>query len=302
MPLKILVVEDHTPFRQLICAALQRRAEFEITEAADGLEAVEKAEKLQPDLILLDIHLPKLNGFEVAKQICKRSPSARLLFMSQESSSEIVRKALSLGGLGYIQKLSVGTDLLPGIDAVLAGQRFLSRSVALTETSDVAAPRRHEIAFCADDAAIVDAFTRYAAAALNAGDAAILLVTEPHRLSLLQKLRMQRVDVDGAIKWGTCLLLDADVAPGPAEFLGAINRVRVAAGRGGKAHARVAFCGERAGRLWAAGRTEEAVQLEQLCGELPHDVDILCAYPVPYSNDNHTLTRICGEHTAVSAC
>ena len=301
MLLKILVVEDHAPFRQLICAALQRRAEFQVTEAADGLEAVQKAEKLQPDLILLDIHLPKLNGFEVAKQICKRSPSARVLFMSQESSLEIVRKALSLGGLGYIQKLSVRTDLLPGIDAVLAGQRFLSRSVALTEASD-AAPRRHEIVFCPDDAAIVDAFTRHVAAALNAADAAILLVTALHRPDLLQRLRAQRVDVDGAIEWGTCLLLDADVAPDSADFLGAINRVRAAAVRGGKAHPRVAFCGERAGRLWAAGRTEEAVRLEQLCGQLPHDVDVLCAYPVPYANDNHTLTRICAEHTAVSAC
>ena len=65
-------------------------------------------------------------------------------------------------------------------------------------------------------------------------------------------------------------------------------------------HPRVAFCGERAGRLWAAGRTAEAVQLEQLCGELAQDVDILCAYPVPYANDDQALTRICAEHTAVS--
>ena len=67
-----------------------------------------------------------------------------------------------------------------------------------------------------------------------------------------------------------------------------------------KAHPRVAFAGN-VGRLWAAGRTAEAVQLEQLCGELAHDVDILCAYPVPYTTDDQALTRICAEHTAVSA-
>ena len=133
MPLRILVVEDHAPFRRLICTALQRRAEFQTIEAADGLEAVQKAEELQPDLILLDINLPKMHGFEVAKQIRRLAPHARLLFMSQESSPDIVRKALSLGAHGYIQKISAATDLLPAIDAVLAGQRFVSRSVAFTE-------------------------------------------------------------------------------------------------------------------------------------------------------------------------
>ncbi len=159
MPLRILVVEDHAPFRRLICTALQRRAEFQTIEAADGLEAVQKAEELQPDLILLDINLPKLHGFEVAKQIRSLAPDARLLFMSQESSSDIVRKALSLGAHGYIQKLSAGTDLLPAIDAVLDGQRFVSSSLAFTEPADAPAPRRHEILFCSDDAAVVDGFT-----------------------------------------------------------------------------------------------------------------------------------------------
>jgi len=88
----------------------------------------------------------------------------------------------------------------------------------------------------------------------------------------------------------------------PSDFSRRSTVVRAAAAKAGTAHPRVAFCGERAGRLWAAGRTAEAVQLEQLCCELAHDVDILCAYPVPYTNDDQALTRICAEHTAVSAC
>ena len=112
---------------------------------------------------------------------------------------------------------------------------------------------------------------------------------------------MQGVDIDGAIERGTYLSFDADVAPDPFRFLEAINGVRAAATNAGKAHPRVAFCGERAGRLWAAGRTAEAVQLEQLCGELAQDVDILCVYPVPYTTDDQALTHICAEHTAVYA-
>jgi len=302
MPLRILVVEDHAPFRRLICTALQRRAEFQTIEAVDGLEAVQKAEALQPDLILLDINLPKLHGFEVAKQVRSLVPDARLLFMSQESSPDIVRKALSLGAQGYIQKLSAGTDLLPAIDAALGGQRFVSSSLAFTEPADAPAPHRHEILFCSDKAAVVDGFTRFIAAALSAANAAIALVTESHRRRLLQELRRQGVDIDDAIERGTYLSFDADIAPDPVRFLKAINSMREAAAKAGNAHPRVAFCGERAGRLWAAGRTAEAVQLEQLCSELAHDVDILCAYPVPYTKDDQALTRICAEHTAVSAC
>ena len=301
MPLRILVVEDHAPFRRMTCGALQRRAEFEIFEAADGLEALQQAEEVQPDLILLDINLPKLHGFEVAERIGRLAPKARLLFMSQESSPDIVRHGLSLGAHGYIHKQRAGTDLLSAIDAVLAGQRFVSSSVAFSEATDLPAPRRHEILFCADDAAIVDGLTRFIAAALNAADAAIALVTESHRNRLLQGLRSQGVDIDGAIERGTLLSFDADVAPNPIRFLEAINGMREAATKAGKAQPRVAFCGERAGRLWAAGRTAEAVQLEQLCGELAHDVDILCAYPVPYTEDDQMLTRICAEHTVVSA-
>jgi DNA-binding NarL/FixJ family response regulator len=300
MPLRILVVEDHAPFRHFICAALQRRAELQTIEAADGLEAVRKAEELQPDLILLDINLPRMNGFEVAKQIRRLAPHLRLLFLSQESSPDIVRQALSLGAHGYVQKISAAIDLLPAIDAVLAGQRFVSRSLAFIEPAEAAAPRRHEILFCPDDAALVDSFTRCLAAAMNAADAAIVLVTKSHRTHLLQELRTRGVDIDGAIERGTCLSFDADVAPDPVRFLEAIDGVRAAAAKAGKAHPRVAFCGERAGRLWAAGRTAEAVQLEQLCRDLAHDVDILCAYPVPYTKDDQVLTRICAEHTAVS--
>src|SRR5204863_5487226 len=94
---------------------------------------------------------------------------------------------------------------------------------------------------------------------------------------------------------------DAGVALDRVPLLEAINRVRAAAVTAGKAHPRIAFCGERTGRLWAAGRTAEAIELEQLCSQLADDVDILCAYPVPYTADDPALTRVCDGHTAVAA-
>jgi DNA-binding NarL/FixJ family response regulator len=98
-----------------------------ICEASDGLEAVNKAEELQPDLILLDVGLPTLTGIEAARQIRKLSPKSKILFMSQESSVDLVREALGLGARGYVVKTDAGSELLQAIDAVLRGERFVGK-------------------------------------------------------------------------------------------------------------------------------------------------------------------------------
>jgi len=124
---RILVVEDHEVFRRVICSILRSSSEFQIVgEASDGLEAVRLAESLQPDLILLDIGLPRLSGLEAIKVIRELTPYARILFISQESSPDIVKECLCLGGLGYVHKALTESDLLPAIDAVLRGVEFVS--------------------------------------------------------------------------------------------------------------------------------------------------------------------------------
>lgn len=95
-------------------------------EASDGLEAVHKAEVLQPDLTLLDIGLPGLNGIEAARQIRKCALNSRILFLSQEISSDIVQEALSTGAQGYVVKADAGGELLTAIEAVVQGSRFVS--------------------------------------------------------------------------------------------------------------------------------------------------------------------------------
>ena len=106
--IRVLVVDDYKPFRQFLSSNLQNTSSlsslYVCWEASDGLEAVRKAEELQPDLILLDIGLPKLNGIEAARQIRKVSPESKILFVSQESSAEVVQEALGLGARGYVVK------------------------------------------------------------------------------------------------------------------------------------------------------------------------------------------------------
>ncbi len=120
-------MEDFHSFRRFVCSKLEQRPELRVVcEVSDGLEAVQKAEELKPDLILLDIGLPTLNGLEAARRIRGLAPEAKIIFSSQETSADIVQEAMRLGAWGYVFKTQAGRDLLVAIEAVLSGNRFVS--------------------------------------------------------------------------------------------------------------------------------------------------------------------------------
>ena len=133
--IRVLVVDDNEPFRRFVRATLRSKPELKvISEVSDGLEAVQKALELQPDLIVLDIGLPGLNGLEAARRIRKLSPKSTILFLSQESSPDIVQEALSLGALGYVMKAHAAVDLLIAVEAVLRNEQFVSSALKAVDT------------------------------------------------------------------------------------------------------------------------------------------------------------------------
>jgi DNA-binding NarL/FixJ family response regulator len=300
--LRILLVDDYDPFRRVVRSMLLLRDDVQVVgEASDGLEAVKKAKVLQPDLVLLDIGLPTLNGFQVARRLRDLVPRAKILFLSIESSSDVVQEALSLGPGGYVHKLRVASELLPAIEAVLARKQFVSTDLEFNVGPDAQVPRRHEILFCSDDEVLLDSLSRFIAAALNAGNAAIVWATESHRGSLLPRLHAWGVDIEAATQRGIYISADVTDPPDRVRMLQAIRGLSEAASKAGKERPRVAVCGERAGCLWTEGKTDEAIRLEQLLDELAksHDIDILCPYPSPHEDDP-ALKSICAEHSAVS--
>src|ERR1700756_2683513 len=128
--IRILVVDDFEPYRCSICSIIRQRPDLTIlAEARDGLDAVRQAEILQPDVILLDIGLPLLNGIEAARQIRKVASAARIIFLTQESSAEMVHEALALGACGYVIKAQAGTELLAAVEAVAQGGTFVSAGI-----------------------------------------------------------------------------------------------------------------------------------------------------------------------------
>jgi DNA-binding NarL/FixJ family response regulator len=127
----ILVVDDYEPWLRFVSTTLREQPELEVVaQVSDGLEAVQQAERLQPDIILLDIGLPTLNGIEAARRIREVSPTSKILFVSENRSPDIAEEALSTGAGGYVVKSEAGSELLPAVKAVLEGKRFISASLA----------------------------------------------------------------------------------------------------------------------------------------------------------------------------
>jgi DNA-binding NarL/FixJ family response regulator len=334
---RILVVEDYEPFRRFICSTLSKEPGFQICEVADGLEAVKKAEELQPELILLDIGLPSLNGIDAARRIRKLLPESKILFVSQESSADVVREALASGALGYVVKVNAGSELLPAVEAVLQGRQFVSSELSghrFTPSPDSKsldrpngplqspAPERmdvrcnHGVEFYSDEAAFVVGFTRFIEAVLDAGNAVIVVVTESHRKSLLEKLREHGVDIVAAVEQGRYVSLDVTDAlstfmvndlPAPARFLKVAGDLIAAAGKASMGDRRhVALCGECAPVLWEQGKTDAAMEVEHLCDEIAKscDADILCGYVLSAfqsEEESHVYERIRAKHSAVSS-
>src|SRR5271167_4955871 len=266
---RVLVVEDYEAFRQFVCSTLGKRPELQVVgEVSDGLDAVQQAEDLQPDLILLDIGLPTLNGIEAARRIRKLSPESKILFVSQESSADVVQEALGLGAAGYVFKAQAGSELLAAVETVLQGKQFVSSQLAghhLADATDAQArdrlrrnevlaslaplPREseitrcHEVQFYSDDAFFQDGFTGFIEAALNAGSAVIVVATESHQKGLFQRLQAHGMNTAAAIEQGRYIPLDVaetlsmfmvDNLPDPVRFLKVAGDLIAAAAKAAK--------------------------------------------------------------------
>jgi len=318
--IRILIADDFKDWRRQVRLLLQVRPEWHaIAEAADGSEVIQKAEELKPDLILLDIGLPKLNGVEVARRIRQLSPSSKIIFLSQNNDRDIVQAALSAGALGYVHKTEAQSELLSVIDAVLRGKRFVSSSFkghGFTDNSAEEAPHRHEVQFYSNEEVFLDTFARFIAVALKSGDAVIAVITESHRGSLVLRLKTQGLDVDAATQHGRYIPLDVaktlstfmvNDMPDEARFFQVVGDLIEAAAKGATGqNPRVVACGECSPLLWAKGNSEAAIRLEQLWDEVSKTfgVDILCGYALSCfrgPEGQQVFHNICTEHSAVNS-
>jgi len=212
-------VDDYTPWRVFVASMLQNQPKLGIVgEATDGLEAVQIAQQLQPDLVMLDIGLPKLNGLEAARRIRELCPLAKILVVSENRTRDIVEEALRAGAGGYVIKSFAAGELLSAIAAVLEGNRFISAHLTGPPTGDkehehTESPHRqnvehHEIRFYANDAALVDDFASFLEPSAKKGHAVIVIATESHRNDILRRLQADGLDTSIAVQQKRYIGLD----------------------------------------------------------------------------------------------
>jgi DNA-binding NarL/FixJ family response regulator len=138
---RVLTVDDFEPWRRFVSSTLKNKTKFQvICEVGDGLDSVRKAEELQPDLVVLDIGLPRLNGIEAARQIRKVAPKSKVIFLTENDCPDIAAEALTTGASGYVVKSDAGRELLPAVEAVLQGRQFTSARLPCHDFGDNTTP------------------------------------------------------------------------------------------------------------------------------------------------------------------
>src|SRR5581483_7768207 len=128
---RIFIADDHEVVRKGLMALLQAQPDWEVCgEAADGREAVEKAQQLKPDVVILDIWMPSLNGLEATRQILKTNPQARVLILTLHDSDQVVREVLNAGARGYLLKSDAASDLVAAVEALRRDKTYFTSKVA----------------------------------------------------------------------------------------------------------------------------------------------------------------------------
>lgn len=137
MATRILLVDDHEIMREGMCALLRKHAEFDIVgQAADGRMALDMVNELQPDVVIMDIGMPNLNGIEATRQILSQNPEIKIMALSTHSEGTIVAKMIKSGACGYMLKESAFDELIGGIQMMLTGKVFLCTKISKVVFSD----------------------------------------------------------------------------------------------------------------------------------------------------------------------
>lgn len=322
MALRILAVDDFEPWRSFVSSALQQQLDLQsFLEVSDGLEAVYKAEHFRPDLVLLDIGLPTLNGIEAASRIRQLSPNSKILFLTEESSPEVAEAALEAGGAGYVVKSDAGRELLTAVKALSEGKRYISAKLggqiffATPDEEPSQVSNRHELQVYSSDASFLKGFARFIGDGLNSGSAVVVLTTEVHRHGLDQELQTRGFNLSAVIKCGSYISIDVrealssfmvDDQPDPNRLENTVSNLLKVAGKAPNgATRRVLACGECAPLLWKQGNLDAALRLEELWDAVSHQYGLktLCGYvsgSFQEQEDQRIFQAICSFHSMVT--
>jgi CheY-like chemotaxis protein len=298
----------------LVSVSKMLATDFDVVGVAtDGQAALESARQADPDLIVMDVAMPRLDGFQAVRALRKTASQAKVVFLSMHESDDYVLEAFECGGQGFVLKTRVQADLASAIDQVLAGRLFVPSLKSLFHVADGGSGHAMQLHRHSDT--FLDGVCEFFHLALQRGDATCLIGTEPVRAAVGARLRERGWDLDGSAAAERHLVVDAAEAlnrfmrgdsPDPerlSEIADELEHYRLTRAEGPVS--RLTVFGEMASVLSVRGNSAASVEVERnwtrLTHHLPHFT--LCAYSSDCFDDEihaDLFANVCAEHWAVS--
>jgi DNA-binding NarL/FixJ family response regulator len=307
---RVLLADDHLQVLESVSSFLS--TDFEVVAtASDGREAVDLALRLQPDVAVLDMAMPGLDGFQTVEELKRHGSQAKPVFLTMHAGDEFIKAAIDAGVLGYVLKSRIYTDLFSAIGHALHGRLFAPSLPALSAAS---ARGRHAVQFHNNDRFFLDELSQFVGGTLQSGEPVVLVTGETTRVGVAQRLQAGGFDLEALMARGQYSAQDS--ADGLAQMMrdDRLDRDALAAIIDGLERSRVSLVEEPQGRLTMvgdianplcrSGNFEAVIEIEQIWNELTSALPFftLCLYPVEcfhHESLQKQFAGLCTEHGAV---
>jgi CheY-like chemotaxis protein len=308
----VLLADDHRAVLRSVSRLLA--ADFDVVAAvADGSQALDASRRLDPDVVVLDVTMPGLDGFQTAQELKRIGSRAKIVFLSMHEEEEYVATAVASGASAYVLKTRIRSDLPSALSHALAQRLFVPSLASLLAVVD--GRGAHAVQFYANSQSFLDEVSRFLGLVLRRRDPGVVLAAGPNRVGLMERLEASGVDVAGAIRARRLLVMDAADAVSQimrdgrvdpervAEMIDDLERLRVDVADG--PGSRLTIIGEVAVLLCQQGSLEAAIQLERLWDDLTRPLPFLtvCGYPTDCLRaeiDPELFFNVCAHHGAVT--
>ncbi len=306
----VLLADDDAGVLKAISRTLA--TDFQIVAtAADGQEALNGVLRLDPDVVVLDISMPRLNGFQTAAELRRLGSRAKIVFLTMHQDDDFVANAIRFGATGYVLKTLAWSDLIPALRHALCGRQQLPSLAPLVTTgADL-----HAVHFHGDDTSWLDATANVLIAALRRGDIVATALVQANGDALALRMNAQGWNVADLRARHLYVVFDAEEAAtqvlragranvdAVAEMVATLENARTASAAGRRAH--LTLVGEIAAVLCRRGNSEAALDLERMWDDVTRSLPIftICAYPTDCVDGDGApgwIAGIAARHSAIS--
>ena len=307
---RILLADDHTAFLERVSRFLA--VDFDIVAmASDGRQALDLTRRLNPDVVLLDVAMPELDGFQVLQALRQQSPHIKAVFMTMHRDDAFVAAAIEAGAHAYVLKSRISQDLTNAIDHALAGRLFVP---SLTSLSAVAGAS-HTVQFHANDDQFVDDVSELVGTTLRSGNPVVIVASDETRTRVAQRLQARHTNFAVFAEQGQYIEQDSALALSHVmqdgrpekrrlvDMMQRLERLRLAGPNG--PHKRLTIFGDITVALCRKGEFEAALEIERIWHDLTQSLSFLtiCSYPAEcfqHEGGRDQLSRLCAEHRAAT--